>query len=156
MKHWPTKIMYLHYRWLALYPHVNFTWFSLSFHNFTWFHFKPLSHCAIESYTLNLGECDIYEITKLYPIWAKLHFMLDVSKESKETFRKFFEGYIPSINEEVSANIQLSKFYHSDSQLANQMLPLSSHRFLQILAHVLIQTTTMPLKQNKQKLPKAF
>ena len=82
--------------------------------------------------------------------------MLDVSKESKETFRKFFEGYIPSINEEVSANIQLSEFYHSDSQLANQMLFLSSHRFLQILAHVLIQTTTIPLKQNKQKLPKAF
>lgn len=69
---------------------------------------QPLSHCLFESFSLNIGECEIYNISKLYPIWAKLHFMLDVSKESKESFRSFFEGYTPSINEEVS-NFQFSR-----------------------------------------------
>lgn len=44
--------------------------------------------------------------------------MLDVSKESKETFRKFFEGYTPSINEEVSSQ----RSSNLDTQVANQLI----------------------------------
>ena len=115
-----------------LYTYITFIKISQSL-----FIFKPLSHCAIESYVLNLGECNIYEITKLYPIWAKLHFMLDVTKEAKETFRKFFEGYTPSINEEVSNQTRF-KF---DTQVANQLIMTDNYFFL-LLIQVLENIST--------------
>ena len=59
---------------------------------------NPISHCAIETYSLNIGECEIFRVNRLYFLMAKLYFLNNCSEQSRNTFRAFFEGYVPDIN----------------------------------------------------------
>ena len=54
---------------------------------------NPLSHCAIETFSLNIGECEIFRVDRLYALMAKLYFLNNCSPESRKTFRSFFEGF---------------------------------------------------------------
>ena len=63
----------------------------------------PLSHASITSLSVNVAECEIQSIQKVYHIWAKLHYLLKVTEEARKTFRSFFEGFWnESLAEEVS------------------------------------------------------
>ena len=63
----------------------------------------PLSHACIESLSVNLGECELQNLKKVYHIWAKLHYLLQVPDAARKSYRSFFEGfYNDAIKEKVS------------------------------------------------------
>lgn len=65
----------------------------------------PLSHASITSITLNVAECEIQSVQKVYHIWAKLHYLLQVNSEARKTHKAFFEGFWnESFSEEVRWN----------------------------------------------------
>ena len=64
----------------------------------------PLSHASITSMTLNVAECEIQNVQKVYHIWAKLHYLLQVKEEARKTYRSFFEGFW---NESMSEEVRL-------------------------------------------------
>lgn len=66
---------------------------------------NPPSHSLIETFSLNVGQCEIFRINQLYYLLAKLYFLNDCSDQARKTFRKFFEGYEPDINSEVQNDI---------------------------------------------------
>lgn len=68
---------------------------------------NPLSHSLIETFSLNIGECEIFRVDRLYFLMAKLYFLNNVSEQSKKTFRSFFEGYEPENDTILQNDISL-------------------------------------------------
>lgn len=66
---------------------------------------NPIPHSAIETFAINIGECEIYRINRLYPLLAKLYFLNNLSDKARTSFKSFFEGYEPDINDEVQTDI---------------------------------------------------
>ena len=65
----------------------------------------PLSHSSITSIVVNVAECEIQSVQKVYHIWAKLHYLLQIPEEARKTHKAFFEGFW---NESISEKVRLN------------------------------------------------
>ena len=74
---------------------------------------NPLSHCLIETFSLNIGECEIFRVDRLYFLMAKLYYLNNLSPKSRETFRSFFEGYEPESPDTV-LHSDISNCFNTD------------------------------------------
>ena len=75
---------------------------------------NPLSHCLIETFSLNIGECEIFRVDRLYFLMAKLYYLNSLSPQSRETFRSFFEGYEPESADTV-LHSDISNCFNTDN-----------------------------------------
>ena len=67
--------------------------------------FPVLVIFSFSFFSLNLGECEVFHVNKLYFLLAKLYFINECSDESRKSFRSFFEGYEPDITSTIEHNV---------------------------------------------------